>query len=136
MKLTVMFDGQYWIGIVEEQNKGKLRAARHVFGSEPQDEEVLLFIERELLLLVSRLTQEVDVRKPTATKVNPKRLARQVASEVRSRGVSSYAQEALKLEYEKRKREKQAYSKQQREADESRKWALKKHKAKEKHRGH
>lgn len=136
MKLTVYYDGQYWVGVVEEQDKGKLKAARYIFGTEPQDEEILHFIREEMWELVSRLSQEVAVKLSETKKVNPKRLARQAAYELRRKGVSSYAQEALKLEFEKRKLEKRAYSKQQREAMKARVRELKEKKAKEKHRGH
>ncbi|MCP3795271.1 MULTISPECIES: YjdF family protein [Paenibacillus] len=136
MKLTVYQDGQYWVGVVEEQDQGKLKAARYTFGTEPKDEEILHFIREEMWELVSRLSQEVAIKLSETKKVNPKRLARQAAYELRRKGVSSYAQEALKLEYEKRKLEKRAYSKQQREAMKARVRELKEKKAKEKHRGH
>ncbi|NEU26715.1 YjdF family protein [Paenibacillus ottowii] len=135
MKLTVYHDGQYWVGVVEEQDQGKLKAARYIFGTEPKDEQILQFIREEMGELISRLSQEVAI-KSSETKANPKRLARQAACELRRKGVSSYAQEALKLEYEKRKLEKQAYSKQQKESTKARIRELKEKKAKEKHRGH
>lgn len=136
MKLTVYHDGQYWVGVVEEQEQGKLKAARFIFGKEPGDEEILHFIRDEMWGLVSGLSQEVAVKLSETKKVNPKRLARQAAYELRRKGVSSCAQEALKLEYEKRKLEKRTYSKQQREAMKARIRELKEKKAKEKHRGH
>lgn len=136
MKLTIYHDGQYWVGVVEEQDQGKLKAARYIFGTEPKDEEILHFIREEMCELVSRLSQEVAVKGSETKKVNPKRLARQAAYELRRKGASSNAQEALKLEYEKRKLEKRTYSKQQRESMKARIRELKEKKAKEKHRGH
>ncbi|QDY84803.1 DUF2992 family protein [Paenibacillus polymyxa] len=136
MKLTVYHDGQYWVGVVEEQDQGKLKAARYIFGTEPKDEQILQFIREEMGELISRLSQEVAIKWSETKKVNPKRLARQAAYELRRRGVSSNAQEALKLEYEKRKLEKRTYSKQQRESIKARIRELKEKKAKEKHRGH
>ncbi|MGM1022408.1 MAG: YjdF family protein [Bacillota bacterium] len=136
MKLTVYQDGRYWVGVVEEQDQGKLKAARYIFGTEPKDEEILHLIREEMWELVSQLSQEVAIKWSETKKVNPKRLARQAADELRRKGVTSYAQEALKLEYEKRKLEKRAYSKQQRESMKARIRELKEKKAKEKHRGH
>ncbi|MGR6763054.1 YjdF family protein [Paenibacillus sp. T2-29] len=136
MKLTIYHDGQYWVGVMEEQDQGKLKAARYIFGTEPKDEEILHFIREEMWELVSRLSQEVAIKWSETKKVNPKRLARQAAYELRRKGVSSNAQEALKLEYEKRKLEKRTYSKQQRESMKARIRELKEKKAKEKHRGH
>ncbi|MNO35464.1 hypothetical protein D3C76_255180 [compost metagenome] len=136
MKLTVFHDGQYWIGVVEEQEQGKLKAAKYIFGAEPKDEEILAFISKELRGCVSGLTQEVPTKLPEAKRVNPKRLARQVGLEVKSKGISSYAQSALQLEYEKRKLEKRIRSKQEQEEKKERIRGLKKQKAKAKHRGH
>jgi len=136
MKLTVYFNGQYWVGVVEEQDQGKLKAARCMFGSEPQDEEILQFVRNGMCALVSRLSQEVATKPSDPKKVSPKRMARQAAEELRRRGVSSYAQEALQLEYEKRKLERSTLSKQQRDAMKVRIREIKEKKAKEKHRGH
>ena len=44
MKLTVYHDGQYFVGMIEREENGKLYAVRHIFGTEPSDEEVLLFV--------------------------------------------------------------------------------------------
>jgi hypothetical protein len=135
MKLTLYYDGQFWVGVVETNNHGKIKAGRYVFGSEPKDDEVLEFIHTKLLDLTNSLSQEVDTKTPTGRKVNPKRLLRQVAHEMKNKGISSYAQEALKLEYEKRKKEKQTLSRQQKEEMKVRKREIKRQKAKDKHRG-
>jgi hypothetical protein len=135
MKLTVYYDGQFWVGVVEEVHEGKLKAGRYVFGSEPNDTEILEFIQKQILDLTNRLSKEVNVKTPTERRVNPKRLARQVANEMKRKGISSHAQEALKLEYEKRKKEKQTFSRQQREEMKERKREIKLQKAKKKHRG-
>ncbi|MEW6624901.1 MAG: DUF2992 family protein [Bacillota bacterium] len=49
MKLTVYHDGQFWIGVAEQIIDGKIKAIRHIFGAEPQDEEILNFVNNELL---------------------------------------------------------------------------------------
>ncbi|BBI33483.1 YjdF family protein [Cohnella abietis] len=136
MKLTVFHDGQYWVGVVEEQDQGKLKAARFIFGTEPNHEEVLEFIRCEMLELLSGLTQEVEIKHSGNRKVSPKRLARQAAFELSAKGISSHAQDALKLEYEKHKLQKRAYSKQQVEEKKSYIRQLKINKLKEKRRGH
>ncbi|WP_379143969.1 YjdF family protein [Paenibacillus sp. sgz500992] len=136
MKLTVYHDGQYWVGVVEQEDQGKLKAARYIFGREPKDEEILHFIREEMWRLLGGLSQEVAVKLSDKKKVNPKRLARQAAYELSKNGVSTHAQKAMNLEYEKNKREKQTCSNQQREAMKARIRELKEKKAKEKHRGH
>jgi Protein of unknown function (DUF2992) len=65
----------------------------------------------------------------------PKRLARQVAKEMRVKGISTFAQAAFKLEYEKRKKEKQGYTRQQKEEMKERQREIRIKKAKAKHRG-
>lgn len=44
MKLTVYFDGSFWCGLVEAEDAGTIRVFKHVFGSEPKDEEVWDFV--------------------------------------------------------------------------------------------
>lgn len=140
MKLTVFFDGGFWVGILEEADPdGKVRAYRHIFGPEPTEPEVLLFVEQELTGCwdkSSAWTVDGWKRTPAAGRVNPKRLARTVAKELQRRGPSSYAQEALKQELEHRKKERKVQSREEREAEKERKRELAREKAKQKHRGH
>lgn len=136
MKLTVYFDGQFWVGVVEEYVQGKVKAGKYLFGTEPKDQDILEFVLKHLDSLTNKLSLAVEVGRATdESQINPKRLARQVAREVEQKGISSYAQEALKLEHEKRKKEKQVYSRQQREEMKDRKREIKVQKAKAKHRG-
>ncbi|WP_166241534.1 YjdF family protein [Paenibacillus turpanensis] len=135
MKLTVHYDGQYWVGIVESVNGTRLRACKHIFGSEPLDGEVMEFIQFRMLPLLETVTREASVQPLAERKVNPKRLARQVAKELKASGVSTYAQEAMKLELDARKRERKQISREERLALQERKWLLRKQKAKEKHKG-
>jgi len=107
VKLTVFYDGQFWVGVVEEIVNGKLRAGRYLFGSEPKDQEVFAFVNTKLLDFMNGLSEQLSVENRQPKKMNPKRLARQVAREMKANGVSTFAQAALQLEYEKRKKEKQ-----------------------------
>ncbi|WP_040949492.1 YjdF family protein [Gorillibacterium massiliense] len=136
MKLTVYHDGQFWVGILEEQLGEKLKAARYVFGAEPRDEEVLQWVRSQMCSLMEGLSQQVEVKAPKTGRISPKRLARQAAEETKKHGVSTFAQAAMKLEYEQRKLEKSAASKEKREEEQERRRLLKVAKAKEKHRGH
>ncbi|RNB68245.1 YjdF family protein [Brevibacillus panacihumi] len=135
MKLTVYFDGQFWVGVVEVQDGDRVKAGRFVFGSEPKDQEVLSFILNELDAVISRMSQEVIGITLTERKINPKRVARQAAREMSKKGISSFAQEALKMEYEKRKKEKQGAARQQREDRKERQREIRIQKAKAKRRG-
>jgi hypothetical protein len=135
VKLTVFYDGQFWVGVVEEIVNGKLRAGRYLFGSEPKDQEVFAFVNTKLLDFMNGLSEQLSVENRQPRKMNPKRLARQVAREMKVNGVSTFAQAALQLEYEKRKKEKQLLRRARREELEEYKREIKRIKAKEKHRG-
>jgi len=136
MKLTVFHDGHFWVGVVEEKEDcGKLRAAKLIFGSEPSDQEVLEFVQHRLHEVASRLSRPVETPVSEERRKNPKRLAREAARELHMKGISSYAQEALKLEHETRKKERQVFSRQQKEEMLERKREIRLQKAKAKHRG-
>jgi len=135
MKLTVYFDGQFWVGVVEVQDGDRVKAGRVIFGSEPKDQEILSFVLNELDSVFKRMSQEVIGKSLTERRINPKRVARQAAREMAKKGISSVAQEALKMEYEKRKKEKQGFTRQQREERKERQRDIRIQKAKAKHRG-
>ena len=132
--LTVFFEGQFYVGLVERTENSKLTVCRIVFGAEPKDYEVyhaLLEHFGELRFSPS-ITEE---RKPEAA-VNPKRMQRDASRQLAQSGVGTKAQQALKLQHEQNKLEHRERSREQREADEARRFQQKQDKRKEKHRGH
>lgn len=135
MKLTVYFNGQYWIGVVEHNEDSKLKACQFIFGPEPKDGDVMDFVEHQMLPLLSSSKQQVAIPKPIDKKINPKRLARQIAKEIQMKGISSFAQESIKLELDSRKKERKVTNKKKYEEFQEKKYILKVQKAKEKHRG-
>lgn len=135
MKLTVFFETEFWVGVVEDASDGKLRAFRHVFGAEPHDAEVLEFIQHMLPRMLRSTSCSVDVKMEAARRINPKRLARQAALELQRKGVSSAAHTALQLELEHRKKERRIITREQREQEKERKREIARMKAKAKHRG-
>lgn len=136
MKLTVFHDGQYWVGVAEASEGSKVKACRFIFGSEPQDGEVLDFVLHRMMSLLESTKRWAEGAKLPGARVNPKRLARMVARETRAKGVSTYAQEAMRLELEARKREKAVIGRREREELERAKRERKIRLAKEKRRGH
>ena len=44
--LTVFFEEPFWVGVFERSEKGKLSAAKVIFGAEPKDREVFEFVLR------------------------------------------------------------------------------------------
>ncbi|MGG2119857.1 YjdF family protein [Bacillus bombysepticus] len=135
MKLTIYFDGQFWIGITEYEENGKLKAFRHIFGKEPKDIEVLHFIYFDLLNKLNAVSSSIEVETKKKESINPKRAARIAAKEAQKRGISTQAQQAINLELESRKKERKTVSKQQREELKEKKRELKVLKRKQKHRG-
>jgi hypothetical protein len=135
MKLTVYFEGEFWVGVVEDAEGGKLRAARHVFGAEPKDAEVLEFVRSGMLPCLSRVKASIDAPERVRKRINPKRLARMADAELKRPGASELAKEALMLELQHRKRERRILTREEKEADKERKRELARQKAKAKHRG-
>ncbi|WP_409975421.1 YjdF family protein [Bacillus sp. Bva_UNVM-123] len=130
------YDGQFWIGIIEVEQDGKLKAFRYVFGAEPKDIEILNFIHNKLLKIINNAHQAgVASKEQPIKRINPKRLQRQVAKEMKKVGISTKAQEALKQEYEERKEEKKKFNKQYYDEMKEKKYLIKKQKAKAKHKG-
>lgn len=137
MKLTVFFDEQlqFWVGVVEAEADNRLKAIRHLFGKEPKEAEILDFIHHDMQRLLDQASQSVQTSPREQRRINPKRMSRIAAREVHERGVSTYAQQVMSLEYEHRKMERKSDSKCRLEEMKERKYALKVQKAKQKHRG-
>jgi hypothetical protein len=136
MSLTIYHDGQFWVGIIEVVEDGKLRAFRYVFGAEPKDKEILDFIYYRLQDIINQSVHSgLNVKGKSNKKINPKRLQRQVAKQINKVGVSTKAQEAMKQEYEEKKKSKKKRAKQYREELKEQKYLMKKQKARAKHKG-
>ena len=131
--LTVFFDGQFWVGIFERIDKGKLTVARVVFGTEPKDQQVFEMVLHTFDQL--RFSPPVEGAKMQAIAANPKRRQRQIARS-REKGVGTKSQQAMKLALEEAKDARKMRTRQQREAQEVRKHELHVEKKKAKHRGH
>lgn len=136
MILTVYYDGQFWVGVIEIQDSGRLKAYRYVFGTEPSDVEVLEFINHRLLAVIEKSWQKgIEGKRDLNKRTNPKRLQRQVAKEMKQKGISTQAQEAIKKDIESRKVESKKIKKQRDDAFKQKQWEIKKQKAKQKHKG-
>lgn len=135
MKLTIYFDGQFWVGVAEKEEGTCVKAARHVFGGEPHDADLFRFVNHEMLYLLEKAKPESSSFRPSEHSANPKRLARQAAKEMQAKGISTASQEAIKADLEARKREQKTESKQRREETAERKRQIATLKAKAKHKG-
>ena len=68
-------------------------------------------------------------------KINPKRMQREIQSQLQDKGIGTKAQQALKLQHEQCKLERKTKNREQREAEKDRLFALRQEKKKSKHRG-
>ena len=133
---TVYFDAPWWVGVLEVEEGGVLRAARHVFGGEPSNEEVQALILRGFTGLSARLNIGVAAETEAARHRNPKRVAREAGRLTEERGISTRAQAALKAAQEAELQARAAQQRAQREADAARRREQAREKARARRRGH
>ncbi len=132
-RLTVYFDPPFWVGVYERVSEGKLEATKITFGAEPKDYQVYEFMLKHWSQLV--FSPPVNVSGEAARPQNPKRVQRAIKAQLSQRGTSTKSQQALQLQRETCKTERQERSRQQKEEEEARRFALRQQKRKEKHRG-
>jgi len=140
---TVFFDERFWVGVLESRDEGRLVVARHVFGPEPSNPELLDFM----------LHRFADMRRfsrregggysgaddspgavPREGPRNPKRAQREARREL-VRPPSTKAQAALAAARDEGKAERAVISREERLASEARRFELRSEKRKRKHAG-
>ena len=131
-KLTVFFEGIFWVGVFEKIENGKLSAAKVTFGAEPKDYEVYEFILKHYYDLQFSPAVAIVVKE---TKQNPKRIQRDIKKSLAKTGIGTKSQQALKLQQEQDKQERKVKSREQKLAEAERLFEFKQQKKKEKHRG-
>ena len=132
--VTLCYQDPFWVGIYEREYDGKYEVCRIIFGAEPKDYEVYEFLLKNFGKL--QFSPSMEAEQISTKRINPKRLQRQIKRQVQNTGIGTKAQQALKLQQEKKKTERKKYTREQREADKERQFQLKQAKRKEKHRGH
>lgn len=131
-RLIVLFEEPFWIGIFEQTKNEKLSVAKVTFGSEPRDCEIMEYILKYYNSLQFSPAVENVVKE---AKKNPKRIQRDVKRQLKSVGVGTKSQQALKLQQEQNKQERKEKSREQKMAEAGRMFELKQQKKKAKHRG-
>lgn len=135
LKLTVLYQEQFWVGIFERRDSSGYAVGRTIFGSEPTDPEVLQFLLREYHTI--RFTTPLEDEKPPVREYkNPKRRMREVRQMQSKMPTISKAQDALRLELEKNKLISKKVSGEERRLEEQRQFEMKQAKKKKKLRGH
>ncbi|MDD3417737.1 MAG: YjdF family protein [Lachnospiraceae bacterium] len=133
VKMTLLFDEPFWIGVFEKVEHDKLTAAKVTFGSEPKDYEVFDFVLKHYMALEFSPAVTAVLKK---TKKNPKRMQRDIKKQFQDTGIGTKSQQALKLQQEQCKTERRRKSHQKKEEEAERMFELKQQKKKDKHRGH
>ncbi len=131
LKLAVIFEKPFWVGIVEILIDEKISVSKITFGKEPKNEEIQIYILNNFKNMRFSSTSNVKV---ITTKVNPKRQQRLIKKEI-SVGIGTKSQQLLKLQYEERKFVKKENLKLKSDLEKQRKFDLKQQKKKQKHRG-
>lgn len=137
IKATIFFEKRYWVGTFERTEKEGYAVARHIFGAEPSDPEVHEFVLSHYQELQFGELKDVEIQ---IQRMNPKRVQREVRREMKkikeTTKPSTFAQDYMKEEIEKKKKLKKEVSSAEKQARKEEQFALKQQKKKEKHQGH
>lgn len=131
--LTIMFENPFWIGLYERFDNGTYEVCKITFGAEPKDYEIYDYLLQNWHKL--KFSPPIKTDKTKDRKINPKRMQREINSQLEDKGIGTKAQQALQLQREQSKVEKRARTKEQKEAEKERQYALRQEKKKAKHRG-
>ena len=135
-RLTVYFDGQFWIGLFEREDDQGPAVARRLFGPEPSLPEIAELVAGPSWSRLRFVPTDADVSRAHAPAANPKRRQREAARETRTTASSTKAQDALKAALEGQKLESAAARRERREELAEERWQRRVAKRKEKKRGH
>ena len=132
-KLTVFFEGPFWVGVFERISGGKLSVCKVTFGAEPKDYEVWDFILKHYYELKFGPAIEMEVKQ---TADNPKRRQRNAKKQLQVSGIGTKSQQALQMQREEMKIQKKQIGKERKDAEKQRQFDLKQQKRRAKRRGH
>ncbi len=130
---TILFEDPFWIGLYERVRDGTYEVCKITFGAEPKDYEVYSFLLQNWNKM--RFTLPIKTEKIEKRKINPKRLQRQISSQLEDRGMGTKAQQVLQLQREQNKAAKRIKTKEQKEIERKQQYALRQEKKKAKHKG-
>lgn len=137
IKATIFFDKRFWVGTFERTDKAGYAVARHIFGDDPSDPEIYEFVLNHYLELKFGEAKEIHIQ---IQRMNPKRVQREVRREMgklkETTKPSTMAQDYMREEIEKNKKEKKSITSAEKQARKNLQFAIKQEKRKQKHRGH
>ena len=132
-KLTVLFDPPFWVGLFERESENRYEVCKVTFGAEPKDYDVYAFVLERYCAL--DFSPALAAERTEERVINPKRAQRLAHEQTRQTGIGTKAQQALQLQREQGKLERRVLSRETREAEEARRFQLRREKRKEKHKG-
>jgi len=136
---TIIFNGQWWIGLFERKDEANYAVAKHIFGQEPTDPEIYDFVLKswQVLKFTEPLnTDELEIKVQRKNFKRVRREIRKLLEKLDHARPMTHAQEVLSQDLEKNKKTRKAQSAQEKQAEEKFKFSLKQAKRKQKHRGH
>lgn len=133
VKLTVFFENPFWVGVFEHVENNFLIVSKVTFGAEPKGYEVLDYIIKNYYSLVFSPAVETKIKK---NKTNLKKAQRDVRKQMQVSGIGTESQLALKSQHEQNKKESKVRRREEKEADELKRFLLKQYKKRKKHKGH
>jgi len=131
--ITILFENPFWIGLYERIDDDKYEVCKITFGAEPKDYEIYDFLLKNWNKMV--FSPPIKADRIQDRRINPKRMQREINSQLENKGIGTKAQQALKLQHEQSKIERKVQSREQKEAEKERQYALRQEKKKAKHRG-
>lgn len=134
VRLTVLFEPPFWIGLWEREWRGGYQVCKTTFGAEPKDYDIYDFTLKNYAKL--RFQSSSPERGIVECCKNPKRLQREIRKQIDHSGMGTKAQQALKLQQEESKAARQKHHRKKCEAEQERRFLIRQKKHKEKHRGH
>jgi hypothetical protein len=103
--LTVFYDGQFWVALVERHEENTVKLARHVFGPEPGSAEIAKWVDEGYAKLHFVTASPKALGKTDKPAINPKRAKREASRALRSTKSISKAHEAMRLIREAEKKQ-------------------------------
>ena len=134
IKITVLFEDPFWVGILERSAQKGYTVTKVIFGAEPTNNDIYHFLLKHFDNL--QFSQPVAEEQKTIKKINPKRKQRAAQKELQDDRLVSKTHESIKRMQEEVKVSKKQTSKQKNEELKQRKYQLKQEKRKQKHNGH
>lgn len=132
--LIVFFDPPFWVGIFEQSDADTYRVARHVFGAEPTEPQLLELARHGFKDLI--FTNPVDLVSVEKHEVGYKRRMREIRAAMKHPAASTRSQQILQQEMERQAQNHRDHHRQIRQLSDDLKYQSRKAKKAEKHRGH